>query len=119
MFVRIAIACFWIALLGLGAGAAPHGLQPLEAPGVAPSDTIDAALAEGRVLTTLLPASLGDTPVARYRLVDGPPFSGVAQRSLTWPAANAEPGTYHLVLVPATESPTDTLVVRVRVEGDT
>jgi len=112
--VRTAVAAFscWMALLG----AMPHGIQPSPVPGVAPADTIRVSIATGEVLTTMLPETIGETAVERYRLVEGPPFSGVARRSLVWPAANADPGTYTLVLVPATESPTDTLVVQVRVE---
>ena len=77
---------------------------------------MEVRLNQGAVLTTMLPETVGETVVEHYRLVEGPPFSGVARRSLAWPTANADPGTYDLVLVPAVESPADTLVVRVQVE---
>lgn len=105
-----------MALLGLG--MMPPPFQPSPSPGVAPADTMRVSIATGKVLTTMLPETVGETTVERYRLVEGPPFSGVARRSLVWPAADADPGTYDLVLVPAVESPADTLVVQVQVETD-
>lgn len=103
-----------MALLWIGAVL----VEPSEGSGVAPRDTIQVRISEGSVLTTMLPETVGETDVERYRLVEGPPFSGVARRSLVWPASEADPGTYDIVLVPAVESPTDTLVVRVQVETD-
>ena len=112
--VRTAVAVFscWMAMLG----AMPYGVQPSPLPGVAPADTMRVSITTGQVLTTMLPETVGETAVERYRLVEGLPFSGVARRSLVWPTANADPGTYDLVLVPATESPSDTLVVQVQVD---
>jgi len=93
-------------------------VEPSGGSGVAPRDTTEVRISEGSVLTTMLPETVGETTVERYRLIEGPPFSGVARRSLVWPAADAAPGTYDFVLVPAVESPTDTLFVRVQVETD-
>lgn len=93
-------------------------VKPPDATGVAPADTLEFTIETGTVLTTTLPATLAGTEVRRYRLIDGPPFSGVAGRSLAWPAADADPGTYEIVLVPDTDAPTDTLFVQVQVDAN-
>ena len=103
-----------MALLWIGAVS----VEPSGGSGVAPRDTMEVRISKGSVLTTMLPETVGETAVERYRLVEGPPFSGVARRSLVWPAADADPGTYTLVLVPAIDSPTDTLFVRVQVDAE-
>ncbi len=93
-------------------------VNPAPVTGVASTDTIERTVQAGAVLTTTLPATLNDSEVAAYRLVDGPAFSGVAGRSLTWPTHHTNPGMHPITVVPDVQSPADTLVVEVTIQSN-
>ena len=115
--LRLAIAALCCGGLLFWSGAYIP-LNPAPATGVASTDTIERTVEAGAVLTTTLPSTLNNSEVAAYRLVEGPAFSGVAGRSLTWPTHNTDPGMHPITVVPDVEAPPDTLVVEVTIQSN-
>jgi hypothetical protein len=80
------------------------------------TDTLQRDVQAGETLIVALPASLDAGPVDRYRLLQGPALSGVADRSFAWVTNAVHPGTYDVRLAAETDAAApDTLVLRVTV----
>jgi len=84
------------------------------APAPVPPDTLRADATTATPLILALPADLGEAPVSRYTMLQGPALSGVAGRSFTWVPKETAPGTYtaHLQAQRPNTTP-DTLVVQI------
>jgi hypothetical protein len=80
------------------------------------ADTLQRDVQAGETIIVALPASLDAGPVDRYRLLQGPALSGVADRSFAWVTNAVDPGTYDVRLAAETDAAApDTLVLRVTV----
>jgi hypothetical protein len=110
-----------LCLLGVvPADSTPRTVEPVAAPWVAqtsPPDTLESRVVAGEALIRTLPGTTNGSPVASYRMLQGPALSGVAGRSLTWITRDIAPGTYTLCLqAQRPDAGPDTLVVRVEVQ---
>jgi len=124
MFERwLAIGALVSSLLLLGLSPSPplpSLVEPTESLRVAPtlrlpsSDTLRADATSETPLLLSLPSELGDAPVARYTMLQGPALSGVAGRSFTWIPNGSNPGTYEVRLhAHHPDTAPDTLVLRI------
>lgn len=111
------VASLGLLLLGT-TGLSP--VEPTAADRVAtrpPPDTVQASVEAGAPLIFSLPTEVGDAPVTKYAMLDGPSLSGVAGRSFTWIPHGTAAGSYDIMLrATHAEAAADTLVVRVTIQ---
>jgi hypothetical protein len=136
----LAVGALVSSLLLLSLTSAPREIEPTASPRVAPApfpthgnrifaataapavlqrqnvgaDTIQADAAAGTPLVLSLPSEIGEAPVARYTVLQGPSLCGVAGRSFTWITEGTDPGTHDIRLrAHHPDAQPDTLVVRI------
>lgn len=105
-------------LLGLTSPPPKRIVEPAAPLQVAPMlpDTLRTDATAGTPLVLSLPSEIGDAPVARYTVLQGPSLCGVAGRSFTWITQGVAPDTHDVRLhAHHPDAQPDTLVVRIEI----